>query len=169
MEANPKYFELIHRERSCALVPTCISNNDGEYVEFAMATTFGGIINTHKLANTILNRSGTVLQKIRCVSIGSQLLRYGIDSIDYLNLDVEGGELNVLEGIDWNTTTVKILTVEISSATGDGIDLFLKGKGFSEIDPKKPVNGLPKMSLHNLNKVYVHESVQFGNPEEEKS
>ena len=40
------------------------------------------------------------------------MLNKGIDHIDYLSLDVEGHELNVIKGIDFNQVKINVLTIE---------------------------------------------------------
>lgn len=37
----------------------------------------------------------------------------GVNHVDYLSLDIEGPELQVLETVDWNRVRVDIMTVEI--------------------------------------------------------
>lgn len=163
IEANSKYFELIHRERSCALVPTCVSAREGETVEFALSGPGSGIISTHRQGSQIMDNAKLVERK-KCVTIRTQLERYGVNVIDYFNLDVEGGELNVLKSIDWNHTIIKIISVEISGSSEQPIHLFLTQLGFVKIDNELPVNDLPGMPIYRTNKFYAHSSVQFGRP-----
>ena len=42
--------------------------------------------------------------------------KYGLVDIDYLSLDVEGSELNVLQGIDFKRLNIKVIGVEINYA-----------------------------------------------------
>lgn len=163
VEANSKYFEPVHRERSCALVPTCVSERDGETVEFALSGPGSGIISTHRQGNHI-TENAKFMEKKKCVTVKTQLQRYGVKEVDYFNLDVEGGELNVLKSIDWSTTTIKIISVEISSSSETPIYEFLTGKGFVLVDNEKSINGMPGMPIYPSNKFYAHSSVQFGNP-----
>ena len=51
-------------------------------------------------------------------------------AITYLSLDVEGGELDALRGVDWNTTTIDVLTVETASAE---LTKFLEARGFARV------------------------------------
>lgn len=164
VEANPSYFEMIHRERSCALVPTCVSEKDGEVVQFASSRAFGGIIATHSRTSRVMNDSRTIVEKKRCVSVRSQLERFDVSDIDYFNLDVEGGELNVLKSIDWEVTKFRLITVEVSRRTAKPIDDFLKQVGYTNFDTEKSVNGLEGVKMHITNKLYIHESIKLGAP-----
>lgn len=57
-----------------------------------------------------------------------------ISRIDYLSLDVEGHELNVLQGIDFNYTTINVMTIENNTPNSiygdDRIRYFMTEKGF---------------------------------------
>lgn len=49
----------------------------------------------------------------RCFPFNDVLAAIGVDHIDYLNLDIEGPEAEVLESVDWSRTTIDMMTVEI--------------------------------------------------------
>lgn len=48
-EANPKYFKPLQSKRSCKLFPTCVSDVDGNEVQFGMRGASGGILETYKV------------------------------------------------------------------------------------------------------------------------
>lgn len=52
------------------------------------------------------------LVSVHCVKLQTLLDKYQIKHIDYLSLDVEGGEAAVLESIDFDKTTIDIITLE---------------------------------------------------------
>ena len=54
------------------------------------------------------------------------------NKIDFLSLDVEGAEIEVLNGIDFNNYTFKYILVE--SRSFDIIDLFLRSKNYKLIE-----------------------------------
>ncbi len=45
-------------------------------------------------------------------TMASVLDEVGVYQIDFLSLDTEGSELNVLKSIDWNKTSIKVICVE---------------------------------------------------------
>lgn len=163
MEGNSKYFEHIHRERSCGLVPTCVSDKDGETVDFMLSGPGSGIVKTHRQGSQVFENEKLVERK-KCVTVSSQLRRFGQMDIDYFNLDIEGGELNALKSIDWNVTRIKVISVEIAHKTEKPIDEFLVSKGFKKIDTLAEVNGIPGMPIYQSNRFYVHSSGVFGQP-----
>ena len=164
VEANPKYFERIHRERSCALVPTCVSVKDGTAVEFALSGPGSGIVSTHRQGEAITQRAAAVV-KLKCVSIMKQLRRYGVRQVDYLNLDVEGHELDVLRGFDFDAVRVGLISVEVAHGSRDAIFDLLSASGFRRLDTTKSVDGMDGMDIYHSNEFYIHSSVEFGHPE----
>ena len=52
-------------------------------------------------------------KKIRTKTITEILLKLKIKNIDFLNIDIEGGELNVLKSINFKYFDIKVICVEI--------------------------------------------------------
>lgn len=163
VEANPKYYERIHRERSCALVPTCVSEKDGEQVEFAMSGPGSGIVSTHRQGRSIEKRALSIVRK-RCVSMDKQLRRYNVSHIDYLNVDVEGHELEVLRSFNWPRISVNIISVEVTATSRILIRQFLESKGFDRLYTEDDTANMKGMPIYDSNEFYVHSSVIFGKP-----
>lgn len=82
-----------------------ISNFDGE---------------TYYYENSPINQQNSLIQKhedqqkkkIKCLKLNSVLIKYNISSFEYLNIDVEGGELDVIKGIDLKKFTPILVTIE---------------------------------------------------------
>ena len=135
VEGNPRYFEKIHRLRSCALLPTCVGEYDGQAVDFILKGGSGGIDSTNKgAARWTANNEPIRKIKVRCTTVGKELLRYKFSkTIDYMSLDVEGHELHVLHGIDWKATKINVLTVEVSRKSYAPIQEFMSSIGYKEL------------------------------------
>lgn len=155
VEANPSYHEELWRMRSCDLVPTCVSATDGEVVNFTLAEGIGGITATNK--NPVGGRPEITL---RCTTAAKALTRSALTQIDYLSLDVEGHELPVLQGIDWNVTRINVITVELSEAAGGPIKALLAEQGFLIQD----LRGNDDEHIDADDTVFVHRSVVWGSP-----
>ncbi|CAN8061450.1 unnamed protein product [Agarophyton chilense] len=164
IEANSKYYERIHRERSCALIPTCVSDKDGVTVEFALSGPGSGVVSTHRQGKIIQERAGAVVKK-RCVNIMPQLERYGVKEVDYLNLDVEGHELTVLNSFDFDKVKVNVISIEIPTSTKDEIRELLAKNGFVRHFNENPSDGVEGMPIYPGNEFYLHSSVVWGHPE----
>lgn len=135
VEGNPRYFEKLHRLRSCALLPTCVGEYDGQAVDFILKGGSGGIDTTNKgSARWIANNENIRKMKIRCTTIGKELHRYRTAKvIDYMSLDVEGHELHVLHGIDWKATKINVITIEVSRKSYAPIQEFMSSIGYKEL------------------------------------
>ena len=49
---------------------------------------------------------------VECVTSKEALNALGYQHIDFLSLDVEGHEFEVLNGFDWNTTTISVIEID---------------------------------------------------------
>lgn len=132
VEGNDLYHEGIFRERSCELVPTCVSSRDGEVVQFNLMGGLGGIMDAtykneerrEKVKHIVKNK------KLRCTTMKSVCNSYGISKIDYLSLDVEGHELSVLQGFGLENVTVAVMTIEASKENRKEIEDYLTTFGY---------------------------------------
>ena len=51
---------------------------------------------------------------MQCIPLTSIIKALGNPTIDYLSLDIEGAELQVLETISFNHVDIKVISVEVS-------------------------------------------------------
>jgi FkbM family methyltransferase len=51
---------------------------------------------------------------VRTSTLKTLLNKYGLTHVDYLSIDTEGSELNILKGIDWNAVYIDVIGVEIN-------------------------------------------------------
>lgn len=75
------------------------------------------IHNTGLTARRLRNnakRHGTDIREIdvECYTLTSLAKKFGIKEIDFLSVDTEGGELEILKSIDFDETPVKVVSVE---------------------------------------------------------
>ena len=57
-------------------------------------------------------QQGQSLMPVFCVPLIDLLASIGVDHVDFLSLDVEGAELNILETIDFHRLRIDVLMVE---------------------------------------------------------
>ncbi|PXF44114.1 hypothetical protein BWQ96_06195 [Gracilariopsis chorda] len=160
-EANPKYFKPLQSKRSCQLIPTCISDVDGNEVQFGMRGASGGILETYKGDPGVLENA---TETLACTTLETVLRRLSVSHVDYLSLDVEGHELHVLMGIEWGQVTIDIISVELNSNTRKPVHTFLIERGYHMLSTgTEPVNDMETFSMNDP--VYVRHGLVFGRPE----
>jgi FkbM family methyltransferase len=122
IEASPVSYQQLIKNRKCRCLNVAVYDRDGE-VDFAVfpdRPEWNGIIETYDALHMELFESdeprrgsrssdATELIKVPCKSWNSLELP---SHIDYLQIDVEGAELAILQCIDWSTTTIKYICLE---------------------------------------------------------
>ena len=116
IEANHQTFtRLMKLHRKAYAINACLSpTNVTEVMKFKPAGVLGGLARymdvTHKRA---VNRGPSrEVDYIECYPLALIMQALGRKHIDYLSLDVEGSELNILQTIPWGHISIDILTVE---------------------------------------------------------
>lgn len=171
VEANDFFLEPLYSKRSCHIVPTCAGSIDGQVVDFRLSYGAGGILgSTYKSMDKLKKlkeRNQTIETKVmRCTTMKSVLERVNVKNIDYLSLDVEGHELEVLKGFDFDDVIIKVMTIEVTGSNMHMLREFLESKGYKQhtVD-YHGIIGNNKPGLLKEDAVFLHSSVTFGAPE----
>lgn len=127
VEPNPIIFTELEKNRKSKNYQVCISNLEKKYVDFCQvdgyAEMLSGILELYdeRHKQRILNEQqmyGGKRQKIQVPNHKfSDLIT--VPYIDYLSIDTEGSELDVLRSIDFTKTKIRIITVENNYETLD--------------------------------------------------
>ena len=160
VEAHPSLVQALHRERGCAVLPTCVGDRDGAVAEFVLDGGLSGVRETNKNRGRWRRRMASV--KKVCTTLKTELRIWDVGVVDYLSLDVEGHELYVLKGIDWGKVRINVITVEVTKKSLSGVESFLKGKGYVRHWPDLP--GAEKSGLLHEDAVFLHKDVVWGKP-----
>ena len=83
----------------------------------------------------IIGITPSKIYNVKVVPLQDIFDEYGIHEIDFIDLDVENMELEVLKGIDFEKTTINVLLVEqhaknVEECIGGEVWRFLKEKGY---------------------------------------
>ena len=132
-----RFSELTSKKRKAWSVNTCLSTKTSpETVKFSLAetseTTMSGIMSP--------NDTQTDSVKMQCLPLYSLLLSLGNPTVDFLSLDVEGAEFQVLKTIPWSEVDIRAIAVETQFAgevmAGGREDIFqlLTEEGYTHLD-----------------------------------
>lgn len=78
------------------------------------------------------NRDSVELQTVPCYKLNDLLQEHGFYHVDFLSIDTEGSELDILRSIDFNTFDIDVIMVEDNYGYPE-IHEFLKQQGFALI------------------------------------
>lgn len=111
IEGNPTFYKpLLSRNRNAYVVRSCLSTTSNpQTVAYRLRNVYSGIYKSYNSSN-VTNRKSVV--DVQCFPLNSILDALSIYHIDYLSLDVEGAELDILNTIEWTRLTIDVMTVE---------------------------------------------------------
>jgi FkbM family methyltransferase len=122
VEPIPSACAKLRANRRCHVLNACISDREGtaEFLEIdGRAGMLSGLV--HKYDKQHLRRIDRTLKrlgggkrtiKVECIRFAAALSRYHITRVDFLSLDTEGGELDILQDIDFSAIPVRAISVE---------------------------------------------------------
>ena len=139
IEPSPSQFLSLQKNRKCKCINKAVAKKS-EKIEFIDViqgyTQMSGINNSsyQKTLEIIKKDLRTVLdKKIIEAATFSDIAEYNY-LIDYLSIDVEGGEMDILESIDFNLYKIKVLSIENNYPNEINYEKFLSNKDFCYID-----------------------------------
>jgi FkbM family methyltransferase len=126
LEASPSSFKALQQNRgqNNRLFNLAICSDPGK--RMFRGTDAEGGIDEHLPDDR--KRPASNLYSVECDTMRNVLSRANVTSIDFWSLDVEGGELDVLNSMDWSIS-VRVLLVE-RNANDVAIERLLVNKGF---------------------------------------
>lgn len=141
-EPLPAPFQRLKVSRKALCINAAVAAVDG-FADFVKAQGYtemlSGLVSTYapqhllRLKNNIAKYGGSYeIVKIPTVRLNDVLKQYNINSIDYLSLDTEGSELEILQSIDYQLVTINVMSVE-NNYHDPHIKSFLEPKGFKMI------------------------------------
>ena len=114
-----------------------VYKNSGEILEFIetdepMYSTISNYKNSDK--HSLVRKNITNIYKLETVSLNDLLKEYNSPKIiDYISIDTEGSELEILKNFDFSSYTFNCITVEHNNTVNkDSIDKLLTDKGYTK-------------------------------------
>ena len=140
IDADERVINKLKTKRK-QVIYSAVSDHEGEI-------TF----NQHPLAGiSAISGDGNAI--VPCSTLNSILEKNNIDEITLLDIDVEGHELEVCNGLDWEKYKPKIIIIEFISPQGGNIQNTLLNY-FKNLKTYK----LVKTTQANL--IFIHETLQ---------
>ncbi len=119
----------IKKDRKCKVLHKILSDTEGddEFIEIkGYGIGLSGLISKmseeHKLrVKRVLNKEdinpkkenkGAKIRKVKTEKLSSVLEEYDITHIDFLSIDTEGSEIDILSTVDFNKVNIDVITVE---------------------------------------------------------
>ena len=119
VEAAPALFAAMTRHRSAECLNVAVSNFEGAAVFLEITRglhQMGGLVADLRpgFREVVENTDGNEGHEIRVpvTTLGKIAFERTIRQVDYCSIDVEGAELKVLEGIDFDYTHIQVISVE---------------------------------------------------------
>lgn len=120
VEPNPTYYPTLCAERVAICVNSALWSRSREVLSMVDAhglSSFAHLKDGDSNAS-VRNRATQRVIEVETISPTDLLDRFSAPSeIDYMSLDVEGSEYDILTGIDFSRYTIKLMTVEHDCST----------------------------------------------------
>lgn len=138
-EPNPINHESLFQNRKCDISKLCVYPVSGETLPFLSVNGFCNVISSlEKYSSNDYHgdaRKDSIKIDVETISLNDLLKKYNApNKIDYLSVDTEGGEYEILKSFDWNQYDVSLITVE-HNHTSDRIKIYdlLVSKGYKRV------------------------------------
>jgi len=126
IEANPDYHRaLLDKNRRAYVLRTCLSTERRPTtVRMQAAGALGGIADKmHKSHLTFIGANIKPEIAVNCFPLNTITAALGVSHVDYLSLDVEGPEIEMLRTVDWTRLHIDVITLEYRIYGGDKIGI----------------------------------------------
>ena len=139
LEPSNFQFEKLKKNRKCKLLNSAVSNEikEVEFIEVVEGLTqMSGINNDSFKRNIdiILNNNKSKTRTFNLKTITFEQIVSKDTDIDYLSIDIEGGEMDLLNSINFNNNDIKVISVENNVPTKQNFKDFFDNKGFIYFD-----------------------------------
>jgi FkbM family methyltransferase len=146
LEPNPAVFAQLVGNRTCVCLNEAAYYRDGTVsflVNEGYTEMLSGIVETYdprhrqRIAREQADHGGQGhITRIGARRLDAVLQEYGLDTVDYLSIDTEGSEWQVIQGIDFNRVRINVIGFEVNYAGSEAhraIEQHLVANGFHEI------------------------------------
>ena len=140
VEASPQLVRRIGETRSARVVHTAIADRDGaaEFLEVTSGLTQMGGLLDHYHAEKLQRirrdeRHSETVVTVPSTRLDTLLLAHGLKKIDYLSVDVEGGERAVLGSLDFDAFDITALSIENNRPGRESYEDIMSPAGYQQV------------------------------------
>ena len=139
IEPSNIQFEKLKKNRKCKIFNNAISDEvkEVEFVEVVEGLTQMSGINNNSFKRNIDIISNNQSSKTKSLNLKtitfSDIVPKDTD-IDYLSIDIEGGEMSLIESINFDIVNIKVISVENNVPKEQNFKNFFEGKNFNYFD-----------------------------------
>lgn len=154
VEPRRSAYDNLKNNRHCTCINACIAKDeiDHDFCEVeGPSDSLSGLVSsyypahTQRIDNEIAQLGGKKnIYKVKCLNFNKLMTQYNIQVIDFLSIDTEGSEFEILNSIDFGKITVRVICVE-NNYNDNCVNKLLISKGF-----------IFKTKLAGQDDVYVH-------------
>lgn len=114
-EPNPLWHEALKRNRTAAISTKCVYSRSGEEVSF-MASSYpelGGVVDFLRPDEREKYAQTSEVIRVPTISLNDLLAEHKApQNIDFMSIDTEGSELDILENFDFDAWNVQLFCIE---------------------------------------------------------
>lgn len=133
VEPNLDIYTKLIENRKCTLSSYAVYKKSGLELDLVVAGEFSSLINFANDDHHYKERAGKSTQKAPTITLDQLLaINDAPERIDYLSLDTEGAELEILEAFSWEYD-IRLITVEHNNGKNkDSLAALLEAKGYTK-------------------------------------
>lgn len=139
IEPLPEIYKELCQRRTCHCVRGCIAPFNGTATLLQVvgySEMLSGLLNNYdqkhlqRIQREIRERGGKTQQiEVACFKLNDLLENHQFYHVDYVSIDTEGGELEILKSIDFDRFIIDVIDVE-NNYNDPRINNFLVSKGY---------------------------------------
>ncbi|MCX7416710.1 MAG: FkbM family methyltransferase [Planctomycetota bacterium] len=135
-EPDRRFHESIRKLRTAKLDDRPVYSCDDQVMEFLEVSSTGELSTLSEFRRADGRSRKGSLREVRTTSLNSAFTVHNVPrDIDFISIDTEGSELEVLRGLDFNNYNVRFLTVEhnFEENKKEAIEAYLAPFGFRTV------------------------------------
>jgi len=136
LEPNPVFFERLQNHRSCIVSDQCVSGETGKTINVIFAGAYGGdeayqSEDMHYDKRQAYKNIGQI-KPLTTISLHDILVQHNApQNIDYISIDTEGSEYEILSAFPFESWNIRLITVEHNyTARRELIQKLLTARGY---------------------------------------